>query len=104
MKFSRCFTVSTLLVLAFLTACMAHSEPLHTYLTYSGAPETTIDINIILPKEAESVDVFYDIEARTEPTAYAHHVKADYVQTPMELSDNRTMYVAALKELSPGTV
>lgn len=104
MNFPRFFTLSAVLALALLAACVVHGEPLHTYLTYSGAPETTIDINVILPKEAESVDVFYDTEARTEPTTYAHHVKAAYVQTPMELSDRRTMYVAALKELTPGTV
>ena len=100
----RNFACLTLLALALLAAGVAQGEPLHTYLTYSGAPETSIDINIILSKEAESVDVYYDIEARTEPAAYAHHVKAEYVQTPMELSDRRMVYVAALKDLTPGTV
>ncbi len=104
MNSTRYFTCSALLALALLAVDVAHGEPLHTYLTYSGAPETSIDINIILPKEAESVDVYYDIEARTEPAAYAHHVKAEYVQTPMELSDRRMVYVAALKDLTPGTV
>src|SRR5690606_4871579 len=57
-----------------------------------------------LPRDAESVDVYYDVEPRTEPAAFANHVKATYVQTPMELSDRRMLYVAALKDLTPGTV
>ena len=104
MKLLRFRTRLTLLVLALFLLPGAQGEPLHTYLTYSGAPETTIDINIILPDDAESVDVYYDTEARTDPATFAHHVKAAYVQTPMELSDRRMMYVAALKELAPGTV
>lgn len=101
MKLFRIIATLSFLVLALR---QAQGEPLHTYLTYSGAPETTIDINIILSKDSETVDVYYDTEARTEPGTYAHHVKAEYVQTAMELSDRRMMYVAALKDLSPGTV
>lgn len=95
-----CISVVTVVVLA-VTAC---AEPLHVYLTYSGAPETSIDINVIIPEKAESVDVYYDTQARDgKPESYAHHVTATYHQTWMELSDRRAMFVAALTGLEPGT-
>lgn len=104
MKSIRLFLFLLLAMAALPPLAAVQAEPLHIYLTYSGAPETSVDINIVLPRGAESVDVYYDTEARTEPAAFAHHVKATYVQTPMELSDRRSMYVAALKDLAPGTV
>lgn len=101
--FSRCSRL-TLLALGILAAAVAGAQPLHIYLTYSDAPETSIDINIILPRASDVVEVHYDTEAREEAGGYAHQARAEYVQTPMELSDRRTLYVAALKDLKPGTV
>ncbi|MDZ4860331.1 MAG: metallophosphoesterase family protein [Candidatus Hydrogenedentes bacterium] len=98
---------SVVIVIALLVVSSANAEPLHVYLTYSGAPETSIDINILQRDKSkiESVDVHYDTEARgTDPAAYKHHVKADYVQTTMELSDRRSLYVARITGLKPGTV
>lgn len=93
------------LLAAFAGAAFAHGEPMHIYLTYSDAPETSIDINILLPAKVERVDVFYDTEARGDDTAaYAHQMEAVYHQTTMELSDRRTLYVATLTGLTPGTI
>ncbi len=96
-------------VLAFAVAVLAfvsHAEPKHVYLTYSGAPETSIDINVmLLDKVSAPVDVYYDTEPRDgDVNAYKHHVTATYVPTTMEMSDRRTVHVAALKDLKPGTV
>ncbi len=89
---------------AILIAGFAFAEPMHVYLTYSGAPETTIDINVIIPEKAEVVDVYYDTVTRDgKPESYAQHVTAVYHQTLMELSDRRAVFVAALKDLKPGT-
>ena len=94
----------TLSMAALVAGAMAGAEPLHIYLTYSGAPETSIDVNIILPRDSEAVEVHYDTAPHAAPAEYANRLSAQYVQTPMELSDRRTLYVAALKDLAPGTV
>lgn len=82
---------------------LAVAEPSHVYLTYSGAPETTIDVNVILPERASDVVVYYDTEPRDgNKDKYAHQVKAPHVQTLMELSDERAMHVGVLSGLEPG--
>lgn len=81
------------------------AEPLHVYLTYAGDPETTIDINVLMHKQDEIVMVHYDTEPRHgDLGAYRYTLAADYYQTLMELSDERTMHVASLTGLTPGTM
>ena len=97
----RPFAFSVALCLA---AGLAHGAPSHIYLTYSGAPETSIDINIILPSQVDSVTVHYDTAGHgDDAAAYGSTVEATYVQSAMELSDRRSLYVAALQDLKPGT-
>ncbi|NUM53567.1 MAG: metallophosphoesterase family protein [Candidatus Hydrogenedentes bacterium] len=86
-------------------ALASQAEPLHVYLTYSGAPETSIDINVLeREKVAAPVDVYYDTEPRGgDAKAYTNKITAGYVQSTMELSDRRALYVAPLKDLKPGT-
>lgn len=80
------------------------AEPKHVYLTYSGAPETSIDVNVILPREQPRVTIHYDTQPRGGAVeAYAHTTTATYAPTMMELADRRTLYVAALTGLTPGT-
>lgn len=88
-----------------LWAPAAVAEPLHIYLTYSGAPETSIDINVITPERVPSVKVHYDTAPRDgKPESYAHHIDATYHQTLMELSDERALYAAQLGGLQPSTI
>jgi hypothetical protein len=96
-------TVLSALALLLATG-LAHGAPSHIYLTYSGAPETTIDINIILPRQVnDGVFVYYGEEDHGEEFAkYPHLAQAKYHPTPMELSDRRSVYVAALTGLQPG--
>jgi hypothetical protein len=76
---------------------------LHVYLTNSGAPDTTIDINVLMNEKTESVDVYFDTDSGQKPEDYSHHVKATYHRSLMELADDRAIYAAALGGLSPGT-
>jgi hypothetical protein len=102
MRFCR---LLTLFCVAAVAVCVtAQAEPKHVYLTYSDAPETTIDINVILNEREGDVDVYYDTKPREGKIEdYTHHVTATYVQTLMVISDERAMYVAALTDLEPGT-
>jgi hypothetical protein len=89
----------------FVVCITANAEPKHIWLTFSGAPETSIDINVLTPQKVEAVDVHYDTESRGgDAAAYKNHVKAVYTKSPMELSDRRTLYVSQIKDLKPGTV
>lgn len=100
---ARC-AVRAWCVLAVVWVGASFAEPMHVYLTYSGAPETSIDVNVIIPELTDKVDLYYDTQSRDgKPESYAHHVTATYHRTPMELSDSRAMYVAALTGLEPGT-
>ncbi len=91
-------------VFVLLCSVSARAEPKHVYLTYSGAPESSIDINVILPREQPQVDIYYDTQPRGgKVEAYAHKVLAAYTQSMMELADRRTLYVGALTGLQPGT-
>ena len=82
----------------------AQADPRHIYLTYSDAPESSIDINIIVEGEVAAMHVYYDTEPRHEAReAYADHVEAVHVPSPMALADGRALYVAALKNLKPAT-
>ncbi len=77
--------------------------PLHTYLTWSGDPTTTIDVNLCLREKAEAVTVYYDTVSRNgDKDAYAHKMEAAYYKTPLEMYDRRAMYMAGLKDLKPG--
>lgn len=97
----RALALATLL--AILTALPASADPRHIYLTYSAAPETTIDVNIIMKGPSEPVYVYYDTEPRSEDRdAYRHLVQATYIPCPMELSDGRRLHVARLTGLTPG--
>ncbi len=88
-----------------LSGARAWGEPKHVYLTYSGAPESSIDINVILPRERPQVDIYYDTQSRGGLVdAYAHRTTAAYTPSMMELSDRRTLYVGALTGLQPGTI
>jgi len=96
--------VALAIAFALLVALPAAAQPRHVYLTYSGAPETSIDINVILPREQPLVEVHYDTQPRGgDPAAYAYRATAAYTQTMMELADRRTLYVGALTGLRPGT-
>lgn len=89
--------------LALLLALATHAEPRHIYLTWSGAPETTIDINLVMDRVSEPVYVYYDTEPRHEDrSAYRSVVEATYIQTQMELADGWRLYVAPLADLAPG--
>jgi acid phosphatase type 7 len=94
---------------AVLAICLAlpasaQAQPTHVYLTYSGAPETTIDINVVLARKQPQVEIYYDTQPRGgDPDAYAHRAPATYTPTTMELADRRSMYVGALTGLRPGT-
>lgn len=91
-------------VMAALVSC-AYGQPLHIYLTYSDAPETSIDINVVMPEHVDGVNIYYDTAARDgKPGSYSQQVEAQYVPTLMELSDRRSLYVARLTDLEPGTV
>lgn len=96
--------ISSLAVCAFL-AFSAAAEPRHIYLTYSGAPESTIDINIVSESKVKSMSVYFDTTPRHEERgAYARQIEATYVPSPMSLADGRALYVAPLTDLAPGTV
>jgi acid phosphatase type 7 len=104
MKATAVFRVCALALVLPLLAGEALAEPKHVYLTYSGAPETSIDINVILPREQSGVAIYYDTEPRDgNPESYAFKSAAPHVQTMMELSDRRHLYVGALDDLRPGT-
>ena len=91
-------------LLALLVVATAQADPRHLYLTYSDAPESTIDVNIITDRKTDRVHVFYDVESHGEDRrAYRHVVEAAYVQSTMELSDQRALYVARLTRLTPGS-
>jgi len=102
----RCLrTKNMLLAVSILFITMpAVSEPLHTYLTYSGDPATSIDINLCVKGKVPEVNVYFDTVSRNgDKERYAHHVAASYHQTILEILDGRAMYVADLKGLNPGT-
>ena len=89
----------------YLALCLVSTaQPIHIYLTYSDTPETSIDINIIMPDRTGPVDIYYDDEPRHEILAeYRLSTSAIYVPTPIELADGRKVYIAQLKKLKPGT-
>lgn len=104
MSVLRCAVLPFLVLLLALLAVPASADPRHIYLTYSGAPETSVDVNIVMKGATEPVYVFYDAEARHEERrAYRSVIQATYVPTPMELSDGRRLHVASLTDLKPGT-
>jgi hypothetical protein len=109
MKFAARFTTAAAFILAATLASLlaptAAAQPRHVYLTYSGAPETSVDVNLLLKDRVPTVDVYYDTEPRLGKTnEYRNHAQADYHQSLMELSDGRALYVAALATLKPGAV
>lgn len=78
--------------------------PLHTYLTYSDDPATTIDVNLCLKGKSGHATVYFDTVSRKgDKDAYAQKVDATYYSTPLEMLDRRAMHTAALKGLQPGT-
>ncbi len=86
-----------------LFAATTQADPLHLYLTYSDAPETTIDVNIITDRKTDRVHVFYDVESQNGvQSAYTHTVEATYHPSLMEIADRRALYVAKLTDLKPG--
>lgn len=104
MTVARLLPAALVAILTLLAGMPAQAQPKHLYLTYSGAPETSIDINVVLPNRRPQVDVHFDTQPRGgQPAAYAQQATATYTQTMMELSDRRTMYVATLTGLQPGT-
>jgi len=78
--------------------------PLHTYLTYSDDPSTTIDVNLCIKEKSSHVTVYFDtVPRKGDRDAYAQKLDAVYYQTPLEIYDRRAMYMAGLKGLKPGT-
>jgi acid phosphatase type 7 len=91
-------------VAIFSLTLRASADPRHIYLTYSDAPETSIDINIIADRKTERVDVYYDEVSRNAQQAeYRRTAEARYIESPMELADGRALYVAQLRGLKPGS-
>lgn len=100
MTLSKCIPAVIALVLLALSA---QADPRHIYLTYSGAPETSIDVNIIMKGASGPVKVYYDSEPRHEDrNAYHNSIEATYIPCTMELSDGRRLHVAKLTGLTPG--
>ncbi len=90
-------------LMALLTGA-ANGEPLHVYLTYSGAPESSIDINVIMPEKVAAVGVYLDTEPCHENRGrYRHTFEAVYQPTALELADERALYAAQITGLEPGT-
>ena len=80
------------------------AEPLHIYLTYSGAPETSIDINVLTPERVGAVYVHYDTVSHGGIAQdYAYQIEAPHEPALMEISDERALYVAPIQTLAPGT-
>jgi len=76
----------------------------HVFLTYSGAPETTIDINIVEARKSDSIKVRLSALDGTPPASIVTLVRATYVPTAMELADGRALHVATITGLVPGTI
>jgi hypothetical protein len=94
-----------LLLLALVWTVSAAADPKHVYLTYSDAPETTIDINIVTDRKTDKVHVYYDTVSRGGNTeTYTYTVEAVYIPSTIELADRRALYVARLTGLTPGTM
>lgn len=92
------------MVIFFAVFIGAQAEPLHTYLTYSGDPTTSIDVNLCIQEKASHVTVYFDTVSRGgDQKAYAQKEDAVYDQTPLEILDRRAIYMASLKDLKPGT-
>jgi hypothetical protein len=82
----------------------AAAEPLHTYLTYSDDPTTSIDINLFIKDKVPGVAVYFDTVPRNgEKGKYVYRTMAPYHETMLEILDGRALYVADLKDLKPGT-
>ncbi|OQB39361.1 MAG: Calcineurin-like phosphoesterase [Candidatus Hydrogenedentes bacterium ADurb.Bin179] len=78
--------------------------PLHSYLTWSADPATTIDVNLCIREKAPEVTVYYDTVSRDgNKDAYAMKMETTYYPTPLEMYDRRAIYMAGLKDLTPGT-
>jgi acid phosphatase type 7 len=98
------FQKTLFVAIIVFAAGLAQAAPLHVYLTYSDAPETTVDINIIVERPVKSVVLHFDTQEHgDEIEEYGERVNATYYATPMELSDRRSLYVASLSGLTPGT-
>lgn len=79
--------------------------PLHTYLTFSDDPVTSMDVNLCLQRrDAEEPMVYFDTVSRGgDKKAYAMSCKAEYYQSLVELMDRRSLFYAPLRGLEPGT-
>lgn len=78
--------------------------PLHTYLTFSDDPTTSMDINLAIQRKGEEVMVYYDTAPHGDDiNAYAMKCKAQHYSTLVELYDRRALYRADLRGLKPGT-
>ncbi len=104
MKLGRVFSLAMIGVVAVVACLTAEAQPRHVFLTYSDAPETSIDINVILNEREGEVQVYYDTKSHDGKVEdYAHHVTAPYIQTLMVISDERALAVATLTGLEPDT-
>jgi hypothetical protein len=84
---------------------VAIAEPNQTYLTYSGDPETSIDINLVVERRVPKVMVYLDTQSRDgKREAYAQQIQAKYHQTLLELNEENCVYVVQLTDLTPDTV
>ncbi len=98
----RNFTSLWVCVLGLSASLAASADPLHVYLTYSGAPETSIDINVIEPGTVKAVEIYYDTKPHHgEHGAYPNKAEAKYHKTHIEQTDGRTIHAAALTGLKP---
>ncbi|HPO12821.1 MAG TPA: metallophosphoesterase family protein [Candidatus Hydrogenedentes bacterium] len=103
--YSRRFVVTAAIFCVLAVMGGGAAEPLHTYLTYSDDPTTSIDINVFIERKVPKVTLFYDTESRKgEQAKYAQQMDLPYIQTMLEILDGRACYVAALKNLKPNTL
>lgn len=89
---------------AALLTSQSGAEPIHTYLTYSDDPTTSIDINLFVESKVPGVVVYFDTVPRNgEKVKYANQTMVPYHQTLLEILDGRALYVADMKSLKPAT-
>ncbi len=95
--------VLVFLALLWVFSLSGEAQPKHTYLTYSDDPATSIDINLLIVRKTPDVVIYWDTQPHNgEKDKYAHQTPATYYQTVLEILDRRALYLASLKNLTPG--
>lgn len=102
-QFSAMRTPYMLLAVFLSISYAALAQPRHIYLTYSGDPSTSIDVNFHTDGIQENARVYWDVESRAgKRRQYEHQVDAS--STVFEgLRVERTVHTANLTGLQPNT-